>query len=412
MSITNKKIWLVNHYAVSPDTGGGTRHFDIARELVKRGHDIAIFASSFDHKLRSESLGKGVNCKKETVDGVQFFWLRTFPYQNNDFRRVINMVSFAIRMFCYGCFMKKPDIIIASSPHPLAWFTGYLLSLVKRTRFMAEVRDLWPQSAIDMGEIRENSFTAKALQRLEKYIYNRAGRIIVLMPAAQNYLASLGIRPDKVVYIPNGVDIKTISVMPKDQTPQIESIVRRHQGQFNNIYIGAHGHANALDTILQAAQIIQEKKEYQDISFILVGDGPEKNRLRELSEQLKLKNVFFYNPIKKVLIPQLLNNMDICLFTLLKSDVFQYGISPNKLFDYLSAAKPVIFACESQNDIIKETGAGISIPPQDPAALAQAVIKLYRTSVAERVEMGEKGRRYVEEFHDISQLAEKLESIL
>jgi len=152
-----KKIWILNHYAIPPTMGGITRHFDYAKELVKRGYDVSIFASSFDHKQRVELLGKGEKFKIEDYSGVKFVWIKTTPYKKNDFKRVVNIFSFAKNLYFIARKFEKPDTIIASSFHPLTWVVGYRLAKGKKAEFVAEVRDLWPQSGIDLGAFKEGS---------------------------------------------------------------------------------------------------------------------------------------------------------------------------------------------------------------------------------------------------------------
>lgn len=407
-----KGIWFINHYAVSPHSGGATRHYDFGKELIERGYDVTIFASSFDHKLRTEMLEKKEKLKKQNIDGVKFVWLRTYPYQKNDLYRVINMLSFAFRMFFVGLQEKKPDVIIASSPHPFSWIAGYFLARLKKSRFIAEARDLWPQSAIDMGVLRANSIVTKILIVLERFTYKKAVTIIVLMPEAEKYLTQLGINNKKISYIPNGVRIKEFDRLSgKVMSDDVSRIINKHKKNFKAVYLGAHGHANALDTLVDAAGIVAEKG-YGDIHFLFIGDGPEKQRLINKVKESRMENIFFYPPIKKTDVPVLLKNVDLCLFSLVKSDVFKYGISPNKLFDYMCSGKLIIFSCETKNNIVKEAGAGIAVDAEEPNAIAQAVIAMFNASKEERIQMGLKGRKYLENNHDISNLVNRLESIL
>ena len=408
--MSNKKIWILNHYAITPTTGGGTRHYDFAAELVNRGYDVTIFAAGFDHKLRVEKLAKGEKVRKETVNGVNFVWLKTFPYQKNDKRRIINMFSFMFRLFFVGLKQEKPDVIVASSPHLLTCLTGYFLAHLKKAKYVVEIRDLWPQSAVDMGLISESGMTNKILKFVERFIYKKAKKIIVLLPGAVSYIKSLGIDENKVKYIPNGVDVKRYDqVLQKgEKILAVEQIRQKHENNFKVLYLGAHGQANVLDVIIEAAKIIQDQG-YQDIHLLFVGDGPEKEHLIAKANTHGLNNIFFYQPIKKVEVPLLLDNVDIATISIKNISLLgKYGISPNKIFDYLCAGKPIIFAVTALNDIVKEANAGISIPPEDPPAFAQAIIDLYHLPKHERNLLGANGRRYVEEYHDIPVLVDSV----
>lgn len=403
-------IWIFNQYAHGPDLPGGTRHYDLGRELVQRGHSVTIFATSFHHYLHRETrLKPGEWWKIEDVNDVKFVWVRTSPYQRNDWRRVRNMAVFALRAWWLGRKLpmlapeiKKPDVVIGSSPHLLTPLAAYMVARYHRVPFVMEVRDLWPQTIIDMGELSASHPITKALQALEKVLYRRAERIITVLPRAHEYITACGIPRDKVVWIPNGVDLSRFS-----STATSEVL----HDDFRVMYLGAHGQANALDVVIRAAKIVQDRG-YDKIRFILVGDGPEKPRLIALAKELGLVNVEFREPVPKSEVPQALHEADAFLFNLEKVEVFRYGISSNKLFDYMFIGKPVISSVEAPDNPIEKAGCGFIVPPRDSQALADAVIKLYEMPEEEREAMGRRGREYVEKHHAIPVLADKLERVL
>lgn len=400
-------LWIFNHYAITPDLPGGTRHFDLARELVRRGHRVTIFASSFHHYLRREmKLASGERWKAECVEGVTFVWLKTWPaYQRNDWRRVLNMISFMLRVWRLGRRLPKlvpeigkPDVVIGSSVHLLAVLAAYRVARYHRAKFLMEVRDLWPEMIIDMGRISKRHSLTKLLQGLERFLYRRADRIITLWPYAHEYIVTCGVPLQKIAWIPNGVDLSRFNSI---------SQAKKQNNKFKIMYLGAHGEANALDVLLQAAKIIHDQ-DYKDIRLILIGDGPKKPRLIELAKELDLGNVKFREPVQKTDVPKILREADAFIFNLVKAETFKYGISPNKLFDCLAAGKPIIFSVEARNNPIEEAHCGLSVPPQAPQALAEAIVKLYQMAKKEREAMGRRGREYVEKHHAIPVLAEKL----
>ncbi len=199
-------IWILNHYAGAPDQQA-TRSYDIGKELVTRGHRVSIFASSFsEYKFVEMRLKPRERWKAEDYDGVRFIWLRTTPYKGNDWRRVINMLSYAWRAFWVGkSFKDRPDVIIGVSVHPLAALSAYILSKFKKSRFFFEVTDLWPQAPIEFGKLSKRSPITWGLRILEKFLYRKAERIIPYWPHVDDYVAKLGISKDKVVWIPQGV---------------------------------------------------------------------------------------------------------------------------------------------------------------------------------------------------------------
>ena len=402
-------IWILNHYAVSPDISGGTRHYDLGKELVERNYNVIIFASSFHYSQHREmKLVRGERWKLEEINGVKFIWLKTFSYQKNDWRRVLNMVSYSFSSYLLGRKITriepsifKPDVIIGSSVHLLAVLSAYCLSKYYRAKFIMEVRDLWPQTLIDLGALSKNNLFIRDLRALEKFLYKRAKRIITLLPKASNYIANYRVNREKIVWIPNGVDLERFKNIKKEKL----------DSQFRVLYLGAFGRTNALDIVLKAAKIIQDEG-YKEIKFALVGDGEEKLKLVRQKERLNLKNVEFGNPISKDNVPEFLQKADVALFNLAKVAVFKYGISSNKLFDYLASGKPIVFSVNAPNRIIEESGCGISIPPEEPETMAKAIIQLYRTPLEEREEMGRKGREYVEKYHSIPVLVDKLEKVI
>ncbi|MCL0034154.1 glycosyltransferase family 4 protein [Thermodesulfovibrionales bacterium] len=405
-------IWIFNHYAITPDLPGGTRHFDLSRELVKRGHQVTIFASGFHHHQHREAkLQPKERWRVDNVDGVTFVWLKTFPYQGNDWRRVLNMVSYTLRVWRLGRRLpklapelEKPNVVIGSSVHLLAVLAAYRVARHYKAKFIMEVRDLWPQTLIDMGEMSERHPLTKLLQMLEKFLYRRAERIITLLPGAGEYIGSRGINKEKIVWIPNGVDLSRFAGVDTLQKAKAE-------GKFKVIYLGAHGRANALDVLLKATKIVQDQG-IGDIHFVLVGDGPEKPRLIELAKELGLKNVEFRNPVTKSKVPETLGEADATALILNDLSLYKYGISLNKLFDYLAARKLIILAGNPVNNPVEEAHCGLTVPSRDPKALAEAVIKLYKMPKEERKAIGHRGREYVERHHAIPVLAEKLIAIL
>ncbi|GAG02217.1 unnamed protein product, partial [marine sediment metagenome] len=268
---------------------------------------------------------------------------------------------------------------------------AYWVAKHHRAKFIMEVRDLWPQTIVDMGELSERNPINKLLRALEKFLYRRAERIITLLPRAGEYIAARGIGKEKIVWIPNGVDLSRF-----DRVAMPEA---SHEG-FQVMYLGAHGQANALDVLLRAAKVLQDWGD-DAIRFTLIGDGPEKPRLIKLAKELRLNNVEFRDPVKKANVPKVLHEADATVFILNDLPLYKYGISLNKLFDYLAAKKPLILAGNPVNNPVEEAHCGLTVPPRDPQALAVVVLELYQMPLEEREAMGRRGREYVEKHHAI-----------
>jgi len=212
------------------------------------------------------------------------------------------------------------------------------------------------------------------------------------------YITARGIGEEKIAWIPNGVDLSRFKCLALQDVPD---------NRFRVMYLGAHGQANALDVLLDTAKVTQDQG-HQEIEFVLIGDGPEKPRLIELAKELGLSNVEFRDPVPKSEVPEVLEEADVTVFILNDLSLYRYGISLNKLYDYLAAKKPLILAGDPVNNPVEEARCGLTVPPRNPEALAEAIIELSRMPKEEREAMGRRGREYVEKYHSIPVLADKL----
>lgn len=398
---------MINHYAVPPIESGGTRHYSLAQELIKLGHQVTIIAANFSHQRRIPLIPDVREPIFERYYGeVPFIWVNVPPYKGNSPARAINMIAFtrAILTNKYFKEMDPPDVVIGSSPHPFAAWAAQRLATKWGIPFIFEVRDLWPQSLIDLGKISSRHPAVKFMAMLEKHLYKRADKIITLLPGAHEYIKSVGINVDKIVCIPNGIDFSIYNKPTIDfKKPNLD--------RFIVMYAGAHGFANCLEVILKCAEILKGK--YGDkIVFQLVGDGPQKEYLKNMADKMGLSNVEFINPVPKSQVPTLLSHADAFIVVVKDSPLYKYGISLNKIYDYLASARPVIIGVNAFNNPVEEACAGITVAPENPEELAAAVIKLYNMSEQDRKQMGINGRKYVEENHDFRNLAVGLEKVL
>lgn len=400
------EVWMVNHYAITPDLPGGTRHYDFGCELKKAGFTVRIFASDVNHALRRHiKLKKGQLWTAESVNGVDFIWVRTADYQRNDWRRAWNMLSFALNVLKVGLRVEgSPQVVVGSSPHLFAALSAWWLARRRGARFILELRDLWPQALVDMG-MSESSITVRLLRIIERFLYGVAGKIIILAPGSSNYLVNRGVAPDKIVYIPNGVHLRNFRLV-NDEKLRVQSRARFGFTKFTVVYTGAHGPANALETILGAADLLRGRS---DVEFVLVGDGQVKDELLRKAAGLKLENVRFLPPVPKNEVPELLAAADAAVITLRAVDAFSYGVSPNKLFDYMAACKPVICAIPGEMArLVEQNKAGVAVEAENPRALAAAVEQILAMSEEERAAMGRRGRALIEREFSREKLAERL----
>ena len=400
-------IWLVNHYAILPQQAGGTRHYVLARELVERGHQVTIIASSFDHTTRQEMhLREGEASRLEVVNGVRFLWIRTPPYRGNSPKRLWNMMVFARKVLGLQAtdLGGPPDVVLGSSPHLFAAWAAERIARRYRVPFVLEVRDLWPQSLVDLGGFSENHPFVQFLERIERSLYQRACRIITLLPGAGGHVAEKGGDISRITWIPNGVDL---SLVPAPTPPP-------SNGEFTFLYAGAHGLANRLDFLLDAIQYAQNMRPDLTLRFRFVGDGPEKPALIERSRKLGIQNVTFEDPVPKSEIYHVMSAANAFVVVLHDTPLYRWGISVNKIYDYLAMARPIALAAPDSiyNNPVKEAGAGLTASAGDPKAYAESLIELANMPAEELWRIGLKGRKYVEENHDFKRLADRLEGVL
>jgi glycosyltransferase involved in cell wall biosynthesis len=402
------RIWIFNHYASPPDRPAGTRHYDLGRVLAAQGHEITIFASGFNHfTKREERLARGERIRIEDVDGVRFVWLRTIGYAHNDLRRLVNMVSYAVSATWAQRRMRRPDVIVGSSVHLAAVGAAWLVALLRRAAFVFEVRDLWPQTLIDMGVLRPDSLAARLLRAAETFFYRRARTVICLLPHGADYIVGRGISSTKVVYVPNGIaDYRTgIATIPEQSAELIDRIRDwRADGHLIAGYVGSHGSVNGVSDLVEAARELRDRDE-KAIAIVLVGDGPEKEACQELAQRYGLDNVLFWPAVPKCEVRAILRALDVMIFCVRDLAVHRYGLSCNKLFDYLASGRPVVFASGVADGPVAASGGGICVPAQSPDQIADALVTLDGLGQEGRLEIGERGRTWVYRQHGMTALA-------
>lgn len=403
----SKNIWIINEYAGTPYYGMTFRHYYLAKELVKLGYKVTIFTSSFSHYKLKQHLEVKSTFTKENIDGIDFIWVKMPNYRApKSLGRIRNWFLFALKLF-FIPFLKldKPDSILVSSLPLQPIVSGKYLSNKYKTKLIFEVRDIWPLSAIELGGYSPKNPFIKHLQWLEDFAYKKADAVVTVLANSYEHMKSRGLEETKFNYIPNGIlidemnqieelDEKTLKQIPKDK--------------FIVGYAGTFGIANALDSFIEAAKRL---KDNNSIAFVLVGDGKEKEKLFKLSEGYS--NIYFVNSIKKNQVQSVLKYFDVCYIGLKKDPLFKYGVSPNKLFDYMYSGKPILYAIDSGNfKPILEINAGFNIDSENPQAILESVLKLYNISEEERKKMGDNAKKYVIENHDYSYLVKKLIKVI
>ena len=262
-----KTVWIVNHYAQTPDGPGGIRHYQLAKALRKQDWNAYIIGASTEYNAGYQRLSPDQNARLDTVNEIPFLWLRAPSYQGNGFGRIVNMLVFSARLLGKAPrrLLPRPDVIIGSSVHPFAVWSAERLAKGFKVPFVFEVRDLWPQTLIDFGLIKSQSVTAKLLRALEGYLYSQANAIITLLPFAYRYIEHFRVDRSRIHWIPNGVDL---AAWPESKTAQDAAPPLRL------MYFGAFGQANALDVLLLAMHELQRRPVCPAVHLRLIGDGP------------------------------------------------------------------------------------------------------------------------------------------
>lgn len=396
-------IMLVNHYAGHPRLGMEYRPFFMAREWQKKGHSVQIIASSQAHVRQTQPIMENWK-KEETLDGVSYTWLKSPHYQGNGIKRIINIFVFLFRLYVYGThhLKQKPDVIIASSTYPLDIYICKKLARKYNAKLIFEVHDLWPLSPIELGGLSTRHPFILLLQHAEDYAYKNANKVVSILPSTLEHMVSRGMNPDKFFHIPNGIFPDQWDTQTELPTPHKELIQKlKEQGQFLLAYGGSHGTANDLESLIQACPHL-----HQNISVILFGKGPEKSTLQKLATQMNLTNVHFLPALPKTMVPAILDQMDALYIGLAPHPLFRFGVSPNKLMDYMMAAKPIVYAIDSGNHPVSDANCGIETTPGNPVDIAHAINQISEISPEQRQKLGFNGREYVTQKHDYNKLAD------
>lgn len=381
-----KNIWLINYYSYPPGTSSWRRHFDLGRLLVKDGYSLNIIGGSFVHDRKKHILDKNEKYRIEEYEGVKYHILNGISYSGN-FKRILSMIEFMIKVFFYEKRIKeKPEVIYCSCPHPFNGLISWYLSKKYKAKFILEIRDLWPETWVEMGAITRKSIIYKIFAWVEKFLYEKADKIITLMPGAYLYIEKLEISKDKIEWISNGVDLEKF-----DEDSEKEPIYKFDKDKINFLYTGSIGIANALDEIFEVAKLLKDDEE---IVFNFIGEGPLKEKYIKFCEENKLDNIRFYPVVSKDNIPSLLKQADILMTFVKKSNLYKYGISLNKLFEYLASSKPIIFSGNVYNDIIKVADAGISVEAENTEKIMDSVILMKKNQKMKEIYL-EKMEEYI-----------------
>lgn len=400
-------ILFLSHYFPPEVNAPATRTYEHCRRWVEMGHEVTVISCVPHHPMGKAYPGyRNKLLHVEYKDGIKAIKVFTYITANEGFvKRTFNYVFYMIMAVIAGAFVSRPDVVISTSPQFFNGLAGYFVSRLRRRPWLLEIRDLWPESILAVGALK-NKQLIKALEWLEKFAYRKADRIVAVTEAFRRHIVSSGADKNKVVVIRNGVDLSFFrnDLLPDEKYAEQLGV----KGKFVAAYVGTHGMAHGLDTLLDAAALLHER---DDIVFVMAGDGAERNRLSDLISKRSLSNVKLLGQLPKADMPRLWSITGASLVLLKKLDLF-LTVIPSKIFESMAMRRPIILGVRGESqDIIEKAGCGICFEPENACELANAIIRLAEDQELCQ-KLGNQGLRCVMQEFDRRKLAECYEAEL
>lgn len=403
------RIWLINHYAVPPQYYPLARPYNFARNLVQMGHEVVIIAASTAHNSSINLIMDGSKIKTEKLDGIQYLYIKCSDYVGNGIKRVINIIEFARKLpkVCDG--LKKPDAIVSTSFDPLSCYQGVRFGKKHGIKSVAEIADLWPETLVAYSSLSTKNPLVKALRRLEKKIYTKADAIVFTAAGEYDYIIDQGweaeIPREKTYYINNGIDLAQFD--ENKEIYQIEDVDLSNPDIFKVVYTGSIRRVNNVSGILDIAKTIKNPK----VKFLIWGDGDEVDTIKGRILNENITNVCLKGKVEKKYIPFIVSSADLNYAHNGSSPLFKYGISFNKVFDYLAAGKPIICDFFANYNPVLMCNAGVSVDSADPGEVGREIDRISMLDVKELQAFGHAARKGAEEY-DFKILTKKLLEVI
>ncbi|WP_086428578.1 glycosyltransferase family 4 protein [Staphylococcus cornubiensis] len=411
-----KNIWIMNHYATDQYFNEGGRHYWFAKYLKQQGYEVTIFCANTRHNSNETINNQKKLYSERVVNEIPFVFVKSHAYQSNNHHRIFNMITFAKRLLTVAEEYRKrygrPDVILASSVHPLTLIAGLKIAEKWNIKCVVEIRDLWPESIVAYNILSEKNPFVKLMYHMEKIIYQKADSIIMTWPGGYEYIKNRGwknqISEDKVHHISNGVVLKDFY---HNVTTFNQADVHLLNREFKNfIYTGSIRKVNDLSLLIGAAQILEKSYPEEKIRILIYGDGDERSQLVDKVKALKLNNVLFKGKIPKKFIPFILKNAYANILHNRSTKLDQYGQSQNKLFEYLAAGRPILQTYTTGYSMIERYHCGVCVSAQTPQKVAEAIVAMAKDEEL-AYEQGENASQ-IAEHYDFENLTKKLVQIL
>ena len=404
--LLNMNILFLSHYFPPEVNAPATRTYEHCRRWVELGHDVTVVSCVPHHPMGKAYPGfKNKLVHVDYVDGIKAIKVLTYITANEGFlKRTLNYVFYMVMCILIAPFISKADVVISTSPQFFNGLAGYFVSKIKRAPWLLEIRDLWPESILAVGAIK-NERIIRFLEWVERFVYRKADHIVPVTQSFKKHIIERGGRDEAITVIRNGVDLRQFQVLDKnDEFAQEQGLA----GKFVASYVGTHGMAHGLMTIIEAADALRDR---EDIVFLMVGDGAEKARLRSEAKSRGLSNIVMLDQQPKAMMPMIWSVTDMSLVLLKRLDLFKTVI-PSKIFESMAMQTPIILGVEGEvQAIIEESKAGICITPESSSELVEAIIHTNNDKVAYHA-MQQAGRRYVSSHFDRQKLADEYLKLL
>lgn len=417
-----KTVWLMNHYAAIMFFDKAGRHYWFAKQLLKRGYNVRVFCSTTFLNKSDVIDTNGQLYKTQIDENVPFVFVKTLAEQGNGFKRLFSWISFARNLVKAAKNVAKkegkPDVIIASSVHPLTLVAGLKVAKILNIPCICEIRDLWPEALFTLETVKKESIMGYILSKGEHWIYKKANALIFTKEGDIDHLIEErwtinqggDISPSKCFYINNGVDIVEYNLRIDDN--QLDDDDLLNQSSFTVTYTGTLRPTNNVGKILDAAKIIASKRGYESIQFLIYGNGLEFESLQKRIENEHIINVKMKGFVERKYIPFILSKSSINLLNYSQEKYnWTRGNSSNKLFEYMASGKPIISTVQMGYSIIKRYNCGVELDKDTPEALAEQILRFHDMSIEEREKMGKNAKKGASDF-DFGVLTKKLINVI
>ena len=414
-----KNVWILNHYSIGMFFSEGGRHYWMAKNLKNAGYSPVIFGCNIRHGQTKTAYFNSKELwheHKDNVDNIPFVAIKSSYYTGNGFGRVKNMAFFALNLYIagkkYAQKKGKPDIIVASSVHPLTILSGELLAKYFKVPCICEIRDLWPESIFAYDPSKRKKWYANFLVKGEKYLYKNADSIVMTWAGGWQYIKDMGwekeIPSQKVVHISNGVDYDSFC-NSVEAFPFVDADLSKNDS-FNAVYTGSIRRVNKVDMLVKAAEILKDRDP--QINILIWGSGDKSDEIAKEITKKELTNIVLKGRVEKKFIPSILTQADCCLLHNESTELDRYGSSQNKFFEYLSSGRPILMTYSIGFSVIKEFSCGVDLEEQTAENIADALVKIRHMSEMEKVEMGRRAVDTVCKKFDFKILTQKLIDVI